>query len=366
MVRGGDRSLPTSKDVAALAGVSQSTVSYVLSGKRSISPETRQRVEAAIAELTYQPNAGARALRGRRTNVIALVVGLSGHTDVPDTIPYIDTVVDEARQRDFDVILVTTADGPEELTRLARRSICDAIVLMDIQRHDDRLATAANLGVPVVLIGTSEDNHGLNSVDYDARSGAELLVAELADTGHRHAVLIAEKPKVEREFFFADEFHRGIARTAKASGLELEVVRRSGPGWSGVSGMADQLFCHAGDGLGLIARTPNVIGWVLQLAALRQLVPGKDFSLIGQCPDDTAVAYSTPVTNVSTEPRSVSRQALSILFDQAGRSRTCGFATSVSVTGTVTGSASTGSGATPSRITGACSPRLPCGSFPRN
>ncbi|MEU4601960.1 LacI family DNA-binding transcriptional regulator [Kribbella sp. NPDC023972] len=74
MASGRDRPLPTSKDVAALAGVSQSTVSYVLSGKRPISAETRQRVEDAIAELTYQPNAGARALRGRRTNVVALVV----------------------------------------------------------------------------------------------------------------------------------------------------------------------------------------------------------------------------------------------------------------------------------------------------
>ena len=316
MVRGGDRSLPTSKDVAALAGVSQSTVSYVLSGKRSISPETRQRVEAAIAELTYQPNAGARALRGRRTNVIALVVRLSGHTDVPDTIPYVDTVVDEARRRDFDVILVTTGEGPEELTRLARRSICDAIVLMDIRRKDDRPATAAELGVPVVLIGTAQDNHGLNSVDYDARQAGELLVAELVDTGHRHAVLIAEKSKVEREFFFAGEFHRGIARTAKASGLDLEVLHRSGPGWGAISGMADQLFRDAGSGLGIIARTPNVIGWVLQLAALRGLVPGKDFSLIGQCTDETAVTYSTPVTNVSTEPRRVSKLATSILFDQ--------------------------------------------------
>ncbi|MGW1347245.1 LacI family DNA-binding transcriptional regulator [Kribbella sp. NPDC002412] len=314
MASGRDRSLPTSKDVAALAGVSQSTVSYVLSGKRPISPETRQRVEAAIAELTYQPNAGARALRGRRTNVIALVVRLSGHTDVPDTLPYVDTVVEEARKRDFDVILVTSGDGPEELTRLARRSICDAIVLMDIRRKDDRVATVANLGVPVVLIGTTDDNHGLDSVDYDARRAGESMVAELVATGHRHAVLIGERPQKQREFFFAGEFHRGVTRAAKAARLDLLELHRSGPGWGGVSDLADELF--SGDRLGIIARTPNVIGWVLQLAALRQLVPGRDFSLVGQCTDDTAVSYSTPVSNVSTEPRAVSRLAMSILFDQ--------------------------------------------------
>ena len=66
--------MPTSKDVAEAAGVAQSTVSYVLSGKRPISEKTRKKVEAAIEQLTYQPNAGARALASRKTRVIGLVI----------------------------------------------------------------------------------------------------------------------------------------------------------------------------------------------------------------------------------------------------------------------------------------------------
>jgi DNA-binding LacI/PurR family transcriptional regulator len=54
----------TSKDVARVAGVSQSTVSYVLTGNRPISEQTRRRVLDAIEQLTYQPNAGAGG-RGR-------------------------------------------------------------------------------------------------------------------------------------------------------------------------------------------------------------------------------------------------------------------------------------------------------------
>src|SRR5258706_12188489 len=77
----------TSKDVARLAGVAQSTVSYVMSGNRPISDATRTRVLEAIEALTYQPNAGARALASQRTRVIGLMVvpvhgpGLDG---VPD------------------------------------------------------------------------------------------------------------------------------------------------------------------------------------------------------------------------------------------------------------------------------------------
>ncbi|CAM5743708.1 LacI family DNA-binding transcriptional regulator [Streptomyces hirsutus] len=65
------------------AGVSASTVSYVLSGKRSISTNNRQRVEESIRELGYHPNAGARALASSRSNIIALMIPLRTDMYVP-------------------------------------------------------------------------------------------------------------------------------------------------------------------------------------------------------------------------------------------------------------------------------------------
>ena len=73
----------TLADVARHAGVSASTVSYALSGKRSISDETRRRVERAVTDLGYHPNAGARALAGSRSHIIALVVPLRTDVYVP-------------------------------------------------------------------------------------------------------------------------------------------------------------------------------------------------------------------------------------------------------------------------------------------
>ena len=68
--------MATIADVAKAAGVSSSTVSYVLSGKRPISQATRHRVEKAIRDLGFSPHAGARALASSRTNVLGLVVPL--------------------------------------------------------------------------------------------------------------------------------------------------------------------------------------------------------------------------------------------------------------------------------------------------
>ena len=73
----------TIADVARHAGVSSSTVSYVLSGKRAISEQTRLRVRSSVRELGYHPNAGARALAARRSHIIALMVPLRTDVYVP-------------------------------------------------------------------------------------------------------------------------------------------------------------------------------------------------------------------------------------------------------------------------------------------
>ena len=109
----------TSKDVARVAGVSQSTVSYVMSGRRPISEQTRRRVEAAIQQLTYQPNAGARALASQRTQVIGLVVPFEPNDDTTGLLPFIETIAACAREQDHDVLLVTADEGAAGLRRLA-------------------------------------------------------------------------------------------------------------------------------------------------------------------------------------------------------------------------------------------------------
>lgn len=309
--------LPTSKDVAALAGVAQSTVSYVMSGKRSVSPDSRRRVEDAITKLGYHPNQGARALRGARTNVIALVVHLGTDADLGDSLPYIDTVVEEARKRDFDVILLARDEGPQALERLARRRIADAFVLMDVRTHDPRLYGSALLGLPVVLFGRPEDTFGLDSVDFDTRRAGEMLAQELAATGHRHVVVFGdESAKDAQELRFIDEFHEGVRSASTPLGLTAEIVLRTKPGWAGVEELADTILAHSDDRLGLIARTPRATDQLLQLARIRGLEPGRDISILSLCTDATAAAFSPPVTNVSPEPRDLSRLAMRVLFER--------------------------------------------------
>ncbi len=90
-----------------------STVSCVLSGKRTISPETRDRVEQGVAALGYRPNASARALTGRRTNAVGLVAPFRADNYVPVLMAFVSAVATAARERDRDVLLVAREEGEE-------------------------------------------------------------------------------------------------------------------------------------------------------------------------------------------------------------------------------------------------------------
>jgi DNA-binding LacI/PurR family transcriptional regulator len=305
----------TSRDVARVAGVSQSTVSYVMSGRRSISAETRKRVLDAIEQLTYQPNAGARALASQRTQVIGLVVRFRPGADTTGLLPFIETIASCARAEDHDVLLVTADEGSEGLTRLAGRALCDAIVMMDIEAHDARIPVAANLRVPVLLIGVPEDSAGLHCVDVDFAEAGRLAVDDLAAAGHDRIVVIGHAPDVvERDINFVRRFERGAVTAAERHGVALDIVSPVAPDRAGVEEAVREALARGGERPGLVIPNSPAVHAVLQAVLDRGLVPGKDISLIGLCTDAAAEASTPAVTNVSLEPRDVSRRAMEILF----------------------------------------------------
>src|SRR5262245_29181233 len=106
----------TLRDVAALAGVSVKTVSNVVNGYAFVRPETRERVNAAIAELGYQPNLAARNLRAGRTGVIGLAVPELKFSYFAELA---DAVLNAARRRGYVVLIEQTGgDRAAELELL--------------------------------------------------------------------------------------------------------------------------------------------------------------------------------------------------------------------------------------------------------
>lgn len=306
------RIAPTSKDVARVAGVSQSTVSYVMSGKRPISERTRRLVLDAIEELTYEPHAGARALAGRRTNVIGLMVPFHTADAASGLMAFAEEIAVVARAHDRDVLMLTAAEGPSGLARVERRAMCDAVIAMEIATEDPRAELARELTMPVILIGVPARREGLHCVDFDFESAAQLLVDELADAGCREvAVLGWAQERAALGINYIPRFRERAAARAAERGVRLRWVSTSHDR-AGVETYLDAVL-GAGEPPGLLAlHSPHDLGAALQQ---RGLVPGRDLDLVSLCTDDDAEVQPVPPTAVSPQPRDVSRLAMTWLLE---------------------------------------------------
>ena len=127
-------------DVAEAAGVSISTVSYALSGKRPVAPDTRRRIEEVIHELGYSPNAGARMLAGSRTQIFALTEPLRKDTHAPTHMAFVLATAIAARRNDYDILLLTDEQAQAGMSRVAANGLVDAILVLDVAPDDPRVA----------------------------------------------------------------------------------------------------------------------------------------------------------------------------------------------------------------------------------
>ncbi len=178
----------TLKDVAELAGVSAATVSYVLSGKRTISDETRVRVMDAIEKLDYVPDLNARSLSMRDSKLIGVVVPQtepgerlmfqnSFYSEVLGSIEYF------ARQRGYH-ILISATDANESYLTLAKQRNLDGIIVIGMY-PDAFYHEMKKTQIPIVLIDSYCDDHYYHNIRIDDAYGSYLATRHLLEQGHR-------------------------------------------------------------------------------------------------------------------------------------------------------------------------------------
>lgn len=188
--------MSTISDVARRAGVSAMTVSRVVNGSGAIAPATRARVEAAIAELGYVPNALGRQLRSKRTQMVGLVL-----SDI--TNPFFTTVArgveDRAREAGYHILFCDTDESEAEeqraVTALIERQV-DGILLVPTGDDAPTLPLLANRGLPVVVLDRRVREPGIDSVATDSIAGARLLARHLLELGHRRIAVLTGRPAV--------------------------------------------------------------------------------------------------------------------------------------------------------------------------
>ncbi|WP_440101655.1 LacI family DNA-binding transcriptional regulator [Glutamicibacter mishrai] len=183
--------MATRDDVARLAGVSPSTVSYVISGRRTISDATKAKVLSAMRELNYTPDAFAQGLAGSRRGILALHFPTSVDGYSSTEFEYVTAAMERARALGYHMLLwsnpMTDVMGLESLVG---QKLVAGVLLMEVSINDPRFDVLRRANIPFASIGRPDDSEDLSYVDNDFAEAGRIAVDYLADLGHRSLMYI--------------------------------------------------------------------------------------------------------------------------------------------------------------------------------
>jgi len=180
--------MPTSHEVARLAGVSQATVSRVLHGHPGVRSETRERVQQALTQVDYQPNAFARAMKTARSGSVGVVVARLSNPLYPALLQEISTAL---AQQGLRMMVWDAEHGGERPAGLAlRQGMVDGIILTTATAQSALAREAADSGAPVVLVNRTVDGVPCEQVYSDNLGGGRQIARYLARCGRKRIALI--------------------------------------------------------------------------------------------------------------------------------------------------------------------------------
>jgi DNA-binding LacI/PurR family transcriptional regulator len=304
-------------EVARVAGVSISTVSYALSGKRHVTESTRARIQQVIDELDYKPNAAARALKEGRTRTIGLVIPPPARRLTYMQLEFVAAVLEAAAVVDLDVLLSPSGDRHEPaFKRLIDGRRVDGVILMEIRLDDPRVAMLERAKMPFVTIGHTAQPEGTWWVDVDYQGLIGRCVNHLADLGHEQIALINRSAEM-----LANNYGPGLRAR---QGFQDAITLR------GLTGFEYPCGDDAPAGDACMSRILQQYPEVTALATVNEAaLPGlqralnragltvpRDFSLIGVAAQHWAEEFHPPLTSADVPASQMGAEAVRLLSER--------------------------------------------------
>ena len=309
------RAAPTIREVAATAGVSRATASRVINGGHLVSPQAREAVEAAIAQLGFTPNPAARSLATRRTGSVALVVPEPNARLLTD--PFFGGIINglslALEDNDLQMVLLIARDGPSarRVARYVTTGHVDGAVVASHHRDDALNRQLVESGLPTVFIGRPLDVTGSHCVDVDNRAGARLATDHLIAQGRRRIGTVAGPVDMTAGL---DRLAGWRASLAAAALPDDAVAYGDFTVGGGAAAVARLLATHPDLDALFVASDLMASGVLTHLAARGIRVP-QDVAVVGF--DDLEVAESThpPLTTVAQPVTEMAARAGRMLAD---------------------------------------------------
>lgn len=302
-------------EIAERAGVSRSTVSYALSGKRVVSEATRARIQQVIDELGYRPNAAARALKEGRSRTIGLVIPPPARRLTYMQLEFVAAVLEAAAAADLDVLLSPSGDRHEAaFTRLIDGRRVDGVILMEIRLDDPRVAQLSRAGMPFVTIGHTAHAEGTWWVDVDYQGLIGRCVHHLADLGHSRIALINRSAEMLAAGYGPGlRARRGFEETVARLGLTGYEYACGDDAPAGDACMTQLLAQHPEVTAAATVNEAALPGLQRALNRAGLCVPN-DFSLIGVAAQHWAEEFNPPLTSADVPATEMGSEAVRLLI----------------------------------------------------
>lgn len=213
-------SLPTRRDVAELAGVSETIVSYVMNNNRYVAADKRKRVLEAVEELHYRPNSVARALRGKGSRHILLITDYVENEYFGRLVHEIDTA---AYEKGY-LLSTLAVRSDEDFTSYIIFRQVDAVIIDATSLQEKYVQKLVDSGIPVVLSMNRDYNTitgNVGRVYSGIENGIMRGVRHLYETGCRHLVHINRVSSLNDSSSHDDLRFRGFCRQMEMLGLPL-------------------------------------------------------------------------------------------------------------------------------------------------
>ncbi|MFJ3468614.1 LacI family DNA-binding transcriptional regulator [Pseudomonas sp. NPDC090201] len=270
--------MATIKDVAALAGISYTTVSHVLNRTRPVSDAVRKKVEEAITQLDYVPSAVARSLKAKSTATIGLLI--------PNGInPYFAELArgieDYCERNGFCVILCNSDDNLQKqrnYLRVLLEKRVDGLIVSSVGGDDSLVESLAAVRTPLVIVDRDLENITADLVRIDHELGAWLATSHLLELGHRHIACICGPAQTS----VARMRLAGYQRAMREAGVEVQDSWVVESDFTGPSGYQAACTLLETDRPTAIFAANDMVGiGVLRAAAERNVKVPADLSVVG-------------------------------------------------------------------------------------
>jgi DNA-binding LacI/PurR family transcriptional regulator len=306
--------MASQSDVAKLANVSFMTVSRVVNGDLRVKPETRERVQRAIEELNYYPNAIARALNRQRTMTIGLILPKK---DYVLSEPYFSQLIyhiDKALvPHDYDMLIVSgERRNGRDPTLLFKQKKVDGVIILGSQIGDPRLEALSENSNPSVLLHAHSDLPHISSVDVNNDSLIEDFIDYLTGLGHRRIAFISGDLSVLNAYQRLDAYKKSMMQR----GLPLEDGLVFRGNWSSRSGF--EAFSHFYKlrpmPSAVIASNDHMAIGFLKAADEYHVSIPRDISLVGIDDIEMASFTSPKLTTMRQPMQTIASTAVEILI----------------------------------------------------